>query len=268
MANFSSAFGWTLAGSAVNSDQLDATCANITNTGHGHWAAEGLIPEYIVEPICNQSGSNPNASYALPWVLHYSTEVFTTQLLHAFAPSKTDDAMDYLCDNLRYLLLDQFYMQETRIINATCNAAGTKMNPRPEQASAAINSTITDAYFDAFSTLYGLLFASSAVSDSMLNVYCAHSASHTSALNKMLLNGARVASTICGVKEPMSTDDGFSAIKTWSTKIFLTIIENASNVSGWLPWLCDNLDADALGAVGLNGQAVHTQVCSDAKSAA
>jgi len=268
MANLSSAFGWTMAGSALSTNQLDATCENITNTGHHKWANEGLMPEYIAEPICDQSHSNPNVTIALPWALLYTTEVFATQLLHAFAANNTNASMNYLCDNLRYLLIDGFHMLDARVINATCIAGGTQMNPRPEGALAQINTNITAAYVNAASILYGLMFASSARTNSQLNILCAHAPDYVSSLDAMMLNGTLVQSTICEVTEPMSTDAGVSAIKTWSSRIFTTVVENVSNVSGWLTWLCDNLDEDAMESVGLDGQAVHKQVCSDANAAA
>lgn len=267
MANLSSAFGWTLAGSALSDDELDATCANITNTGHHKWAAEGLLPEYIVEPICNASHSSPNTTIALPWTILYNTQVFVTQLTNAFAADNANASLTYLCGNLRFILLDGFHMQDGLALNATCAAATLQAPPRPAQPAAAVNSNITSAYVNTASILYGLIFASSALSDSQLNRYCAHAPEYKASLDALMLNGTLVQSTICDVKEPMTTDEGIAAIRTWSSRIFTTVVENVSNVDGWLAWLCDNLDADAMETVGLDGQAVHTQVCSDAKTA-
>ncbi|KAK6393085.1 hypothetical protein LTR65_002776 [Meristemomyces frigidus] len=267
MANMSSAFGWMMAGSALSDDELDVTCANITNSGHHKWAAEGLMPEYIVEPICNASHSNPNTTVALPWTILYNTRVFVTQLTNAFAADNANAPLAYMCGNLRFILLDGFHMMDGLALNATCAAAALQAPPRPAQPAATVNANTTSAYVNTASIMYGLMIASSATSDSQLSIYCAHAPEYIASLNAMMLNGTLVQSTICDVKEPMTSDEGIAAIRTWSSRIFCTVVENVSNVSGWLPWLCANLDADAMEAVGLDGQAVHTQVCSDADAA-
>ncbi|KAK5119210.1 hypothetical protein LTR85_007824 [Meristemomyces frigidus] len=266
MANLSSAFGWTMAGSALSDNELDVTCANITNTGHHKWDAEGLMPEYIVEPICNASHSSPNTTVDLPWTILYNTKVFVTQLTNAFAAGNADAALTYLCGNLRFILLDGFHMMDGLALRSTCTAAGLQAPPRPAQPAATVNPDITNAYVNTASILYGLLFASSATSDTQLNIYCAHAPEYVPSLNALMLNGTLVQSTICNVQAPISTEDGIATIRTWTSRIFITVVENVSNVDGWLSWLCENLDTDAMEAVGLDGQAVHTQVCNDAKA--
>ncbi|KAK5137143.1 hypothetical protein LTR08_000648 [Meristemomyces frigidus] len=268
MASFSSAFGWTLAGTASSDNELDATCANITNTGHHKWAAAGLMPAYIVDPICNSSHASPNTTVALPWTILYNTDVFVTQLTNAFAANNSNTSLTYMCDNIRFIRLDGVHMMDARALNSTCAAAGLQAPPRPEEAIASINISITHAYVNTVSTLYGLLIASSAGSDSELSLYCAHAPDYTASLNAMMLNGTLVESTICNVKAPMSTNAAVSAIRTWMSRTFIIVVENASNVSGWLNWLCENLDAEAMEEVGLDGKAVYTRVCSNAVGAA
>lgn len=263
MGNLSYAFGWTMAGSAVNDDELDATCANISNTGHGQWAAEGLIPEYIVEPICNSSQSNPNTSVALPWTISYNSDVFTTQLLNSFG-NTTNASLTYLCSNLDYTLLDGVHLDETRVITAVCAGAGLQAPPRPEQPPAQINGSVTDAYVNSVSTLYALLFASSGRSNSQLNIYCAHASEYITSLNALQLNGKLVESTICNITQPLSVDAVVSAIGTWSSNIFTTILANAGTGREYLPFVCENVDVDAMNSVGLDGSAVHSHLCIDA----
>lgn len=262
VANLSSSFGWTLAGSAVTSDELDVTCANITETGHGKWAAQGLMPSYIVEPVCNQSHSSPNATLALPWTVYYNTRVFTAQLLNAFSPDNKTSTMEYLCDSIRYILLSGFRIEASTAVNATCMAAGVQQNPRPEGAIAKIDRNATDAYQNAASILYAFMFASSAQTDSQLNVFCAHASNHVTRPTELKLNGTLVQETICNIKAPLSTDTATSLLKTWSSRVFATIIRNASNVGGWHARLCGNLDPKAMEAVGLDGQAVKIELCS------
>jgi len=82
-----------------------------------------------------------------------------------------------------------------------------------------------------------------------------------------LLNGTLVEETICNVTLPLTVNQSIVALKTWSSLAFITVIENVSNVSGWLEWLANNLDVDAMNAVGLDGPAVLSQVLQDAQGA-
>ncbi|KAI7537520.1 hypothetical protein KC331_g10879 [Hortaea werneckii] len=266
MTNFSSSFGWALAGSATSTKQLETMCDNITETGHGMWATQGLIPARVVNPVCNQSHSGPNATLALPWIVYYNTRVFSTQITSAFAPQNKSADMEYLCDNLRYRLLDGFGIEGATAINATCNAAAQERNPRPEAALATIDKDATDAYQDALSRLYGFLFASSACTVSELGDYCAQASHKVASWDKMMLNGTLVEEVICDVKTPMSPEGAETHFREGMSKAFSTIVGNASNVDGWRAWLCEHLDADSMEAVGLDGEAISAQVCSDAAS--
>jgi len=266
MGNLSSMFGWQLAGSgALSSDQLTSTCADLASTGHGQWAAEGLNPANIQDPICtSSSNSASNATTAVPYALLYSTNLFITQLLNAFDSTATD-TFAYLCIKLRFLQLDGFYLGDARIVNATCAAAGKQLPARPEGPLAKINTNATTAYFNTASILYALLFASSATTVAELDGYCADASQYVSGLDTLLLNGTLVESTLCGLTEVLTADVGAAAIRTWTTRMFITVLENVSNVGGWLERLCGSLDVAGLESVGLDGLAVQTQVCADAQ---
>ena len=80
MSNLSYSFGWAFAGSALAVEQLETVCDNITEIGHGKWAAQGLVPKNIAEPACNQSQSSPNATLALPWIFYCRWCLFATHL--------------------------------------------------------------------------------------------------------------------------------------------------------------------------------------------
>ncbi|RMZ20411.1 hypothetical protein D0859_15588 [Hortaea werneckii] len=268
MTNFSSAFGWALAGSATSTKQLEDMCDNITETGHGMWATQGLIPERIVNPVCNQSHSGPNATLALPWIVYYNTRVFSTQIINAFASQNKSADMEYLCDNLRYRLLDGFGIEGATAINATCNAAARARNPRPEAALAMIDKNATDAYQNALSRLFGVLFASSACTSSELVDYCVQASHQVKSWDKMMLNGTLVEEIICDVKTPMSSENAKTHLRESMSKAFSTIVRYASNVDGWHAWLCEHLDVEFMEAVGLDGEAISAQVCKNAASAA
>jgi len=184
MGNLSYLFGWTIAGSARSQDELDNGCSNIGNIGHGKWVVQGLVPAYIQEPLCNASDSNPNATLALPWELHYSTEIFVTQMLSSFASNNTD-AFSYLCKNLRFKSLDGFHLSDARVINASCTKAATPQPPRPFTSVPGVQlyTNATVAYWNTISVLYGLVYASSARGVNELNIYCAHGPDYVDSYN-------------------------------------------------------------------------------------
>ncbi|KAI6879660.1 putative copper amine oxidase [Hortaea werneckii] len=228
MNNFSSSFGWALAGSATSIKQLENMCDNITETGHGMWATQGLIPERIVDPLCNKSHSGPNATLALPWIVYYNTRVFSTRITNSFASQNKSADMEYLCDNLRYRLLDGFGIEGATAINATCNAATQARNPRPEAALAMIDKNATGAYQDALSRLFGFLFASSACTSSELDDYCAQASHQVKSWDKMMLNGTLVEETICDVKTPMSSENAKAHLRESMSKAFSTIVRRTN----------------------------------------
>ncbi|KAK4574128.1 hypothetical protein LTR86_001889 [Recurvomyces mirabilis] len=255
--NLSLLVGWTLAGAAVSDDELDVTCNNVNATSHGKWTQEGLNQALIQSVTCAASHSQPNATTALPYVIQHSTEVFVTQLLHAFPQNETS-VYEYLCHNLRYLSIDGFRLDSTRIIQATCNRAGMRPSPRPEGAlpGVGIDFTASSIFLNTISTLYAMIFASAATSDTQLNIYCAHAGNYVASINTLLLNGTLVKETICDVKEPLSVESATVLFKSLSSQAFATVLEHASNVQNYTTWLVDNVDVASMNDVGLDGQAV------------
>jgi len=255
--------GWTMAGTAISPELLDWTCRNITSTGHGKWYAEGLVPANIQAPICNLTHSSPNATIASPWLTHYNTELFVTQLLHSFAAQNMADAMTHICNNIRSLPVDAFIMDSNRVANATCAAAGKQVNPAPATPAATPNSTTVSAYTNTASVLYAIMFASSATIDSELNIYCAHAPEYVMNLNDIRLNGTVVESILCSstINGLLSVETAKATIKSVSSRLFATAVQGVGDGEGWSGWLCDNLDADAMNAVGLDGLAVRSMIC-------
>ena len=49
-----------------------------------------------------------------------------------------------------------------------------------------VATNAVSAYWNTISTLYALLFASGATSDSQLNIYCAHAPNYVKSLNLMV----------------------------------------------------------------------------------
>jgi hypothetical protein len=59
----------------------------------------------------------------------------------------------------------------------------------------------------------------------------------------------------------MSSDEKGTAFRLWTTKVFLTILENASDDSDWVPWLCRSLDERSMNVTSLWGIGVMRELC-------
>lgn len=59
----------------------------------------------------------------------------------------------------------------------------------------------------------------------------------------------------------MSAYENGSAFQLWTTKVFLAVLENASDDYDWVPWLCRNLDEASMGVAALDGSGVLREVC-------
>jgi hypothetical protein len=55
-------------------------------------------------------------------------------------------------------------------------------------------------------------------------------------------------------------ESGF-ALQFWTTKAFLTILENASDDYDWTPWLCRDMDVRSMNVTGLLGVGIKREVC-------
>lgn len=212
-------------------------------------------------PICNMSHSDPSGSVAKPWTIYYKSQMLVAQLLSSF---NNTEAFGYLCNDLRFDMLDAFYLDDTAVIGSMCDAAGKQLPPRPEGATIKVNPNAVAAVNATMSITYGFMYAASATSNSQLNILCAHAPEHISSLIAEGLDGNVVQSTLCNITEPLSAGEATNMLSVWSTRTFITVIENISNVGGYLGWLCINVNVGMMNAAGLVGAAVQQQICEDA----
>jgi hypothetical protein len=63
----------------------------------------------------------------------------------------------------------------------------------------------------------------------------------------------------------MAEDESSVAMQLWTTKAYLTILENASADDEWMPWLCDNLDEGSMNVTSLLGIGIMREVCGKKK---
>lgn len=230
---------------------------------HAHESAASANDR--AEPICNASHSAPNPEEAFPNSIPAISEIIERQLVGSFTGK---DNFGYICDNLAFLQIDQFSLTNDNLFQAVCDQAGKQVPPRPVGPSAGhiIGEAARFAARNTATILYSTLLAAGAESDIQLNVLCAHAPNYIDNVNAEMLNGTLMASRLCAIKEPLSVEAARSEILSWTSRLFVTVLENIGNVGGWLDWLCDHLDVEGMNSVGLIGWGSKEQVCEDAKT--
>lgn len=180
---------------------------------------------------------------------------------------KGEEAFGYLCDNLAFFQIDQFYLTNENLFKAVCDRAGKQVPPRPfgRGAGRHISEAAAFAARNTATILYSTLLAAGAETDLQLNVLCAHAPNYIDNLNAEMLNGTLMQSTLCEIREPLSVDEALSKILSWTSRLFITVLENIGDVGGWLGWLCKHLDVEGMNSVGLIGWGSKEQVCEDAE---
>ncbi|EME81026.1 uncharacterized protein MYCFIDRAFT_76962 [Pseudocercospora fijiensis CIRAD86] len=255
-------FGWQLAGSAANAQDLDQTCSHLQSSANQAttWSQLGLLTTTIQTPVCN--ALEPNAETALVKLSAANTKVFTTLLTSSFDQSNKS-TFSYLCDNIRYVQLNGFLLDSATIVNATCQLGADSLHPQPFTTigGATANQTAVEAYNDAQSKLFAYTYAASATSTDQLQTFCANSAQpvRQGRFDQLQLDASCVKSTICSVKSPLSVDDAKAQFTKWTSMGFLAVIQNLTNQPGYLKWLCHNLDVGGMDGVGLDGKLVKAQ---------
>lgn len=164
--------------------------------------------------------------------------------------------------------IDSLYLTDTSLLEAVCTKAGQQVPPRPFgiEAGRPLSAAAGFAARNTATILYATLLAAGADSSIKLNVLCAHAPEYIDNLNLEKLNGTLMEATLCSFKEPLSVSEAQSKILSWTSRLFITVLENIGDVGGWLKWLCENLDEEGMNAVGLIGSGSKQQVCSDAKT--
>ncbi|CAK3900908.1 Hypothetical predicted protein [Lecanosticta acicola] len=256
-------FGWQLSGAALNSNEVDGLCNTLSDGKCDKWVEMGLDLASLQGPICNSTHTHLNATDAFPKVADANSQAFSVALMNAF-PANNKAVRSYLCDNLRYKALDNFFLNANVIIDATCTASNTAIHPEPFSAvGPPPTQAAIDAYQNARSVLYAWEYASQAESSSQLNQYCAHAPDYQSNWQALQLNATQVQETLCSFQQPISAEEGSAAMRQWTSVAFIVALENISNVNMWLGWLCSQLDSEGMDSVGLDGSLVKQSVCND-----
>lgn len=204
----------------------------------------------------------PNPQAAIPRIMQYNTEIFATQLLGSF---NNTEALEYVCNNLGFQQVDDFMLIEQPLIASVCHTAGMQSPPEAEGPAhpPRVNHNAIFAANASASTTFGLLLAFGATSELEVRQYCSDARYQAGNYNDELLDGKAISGAICSLEKPIPVDEGLNVLVTWTTRTFITIVENISDGEGWLKWLCENVDVQKMNGVGLDGEAVFQQICSD-----
>ena len=223
---------------------------------------EKMTDSNLLAPLCNSSHSNPRPIDSITHIIYYSSNIFIDQLLGSFhAP----DALEYLCNNVKFDLLDAFLLNDTAILGTVCHSVGNQLPPRPfgPDHGGLPNRAPALAIRNSASVLYAFILAAGATTDSELSLLCAHAPEYVSNLNSELMNGTAFRETLCAIKKPMSVKEAVAGVTEWLTRIFITMVESVSNVGDWLGWLCEHVVVEGMDGVGLDGVVVNQTICRD-----
>ena len=113
------------------------------------------------------------------------------------------------------------------------------------------------------SVLYAYILAASATNSAELKTMCAQAPDQVENLNEELMNGIAFQAALCAITEPLSMQETLDVVITLMSKMFIIMLESASNTDGWLNWLCSHVDVEGVTAVGLYGEAVVETLCHD-----
>lgn len=160
-------------------------------------------------------------------------------------------------------MIASFAISDMDVVNAVCHAGGVQTKPRPEGTMPWAPKNAVQAARNTASILFSLILATGAKSNAQLSTACARAPRYVPYLNKEQLNGTLVQSTLCSIQSPIATSHARESLQTWTSRYFITVIENISHVPGWLDWLCRNISPDHLNSAGLDGYGIELQICSD-----
>lgn len=216
----------------------------------------------MIAPLCNASHGPPNPEVAFPASIPAISAIIERQLVGSFTGN---ESFAYLCDHLAGFQIDQFYLTATKLLKAVCDKAGKQVPPRPFSSGEPrhLSEAAAFAARNTASILYATLLAAGAESGLRINVLCAHAPNHIENLNTEKLNGTLVQSRLCSFKGPIPIGQARTQILSWTSRLFITVLENIGEGDDWLKWLCVNLHVEKMNKVGLIGWSGKQQVCED-----
>lgn len=172
----------------------------------------------------------------------------------------------HLCAYLQPAYLEAFNIDSVRIRKALCAAANLPLIPPPPTNTSALNDTLLDDYNKYVSYLFSYVLISSSTTTPEADELCFRARDREPAVENTGMMGSVVYNVVCGRDgRRMSENESGLALQRWTTKVFLQVLENASDQGSWMAWLCQNLDVGAMNVTALDGAGAMEEVCGGAK---
>lgn len=110
--------------------------------------------------------------------------------------------------------------------------------------------------------LFGYLLVSASTNSTEADILCDRVIDLVPSIANTGLDHHAVSEVACGKDgRRLSNSEAQIFLRTWKSKAFVYLLENASDDPDWCGWLCDNLDVGAMNQTGLDGLAVSDQFC-------
>jgi len=172
----------------------------------------------------------------------------------------------HLCAYLQPAYLEAFNIDALRVRTALCAASNLTLIPSAPTNTSALNTTILDTYDEYVSTLFSYVLISSSTTTPEADSLCFQARDRQPEVANTGIKSSVVYNVVCGRDgRRMSENESGFALQRWTTKVFLHVLENASDEGAWRAWLCANLDAKAMAVTGMDGVGVMKEVCGGAR---
>lgn len=175
----------------------------------------------------------------------------------------------HLCTTIRPALLTPFNIQPERFQTAICAYSNISSLTPPPINNTTDNPAVAGPYSDAVtvykeitSKLFGYLLVTTSTNSTEADILCDRTTVAVPAIENTGLKGRVVNEVACGKDgRRLSNDEALIFLKTWQTRAFEHVLENASDDALWAEWLCANLDVGAMNQTGLYGLEVQDRFC-------
>lgn len=298
----------TFAHSKYKPAEITNLKAHLKRENHGSEAAfsmltghflPGVLCHYLAAQIVDNTTTLDLAAVNAS-ITTYATNLFLTQLLHAFSPpgqpgnlteppspdpsnNITNAIFTFMCGNLNCEIIDALQLDGPRIIEQVCAVVGlppSNNTASTQDRKGASNATV-DRYLYRRSALFGTLIALTARSQAEANAFCNSTSNATIALAPERFSALgmlpdEVNATLCGYPDgifdpppslwgPQVSDDAQWRTRQVNNEMFATVVEVVVRDDGWTEFLCEWMDAEGLGSTGVDGETVIQIMCKDTR---
>lgn len=196
-----------------------------------------------------------------------NTQIFLHQIMSSFSGGPNNSAYKYLCSHVRPEMLDYFFVNGTEIREHLCTYAGYSPDGWPALKGSQLDpdryelTNVQSQYIDNNTLLYAhsVSIAWETAADQYFG--CSNFPYVDRPVAEMGFNPTLVRNLYCALKVPAPIKDFKSLELDFYTNMFALRIANMGNTADFHHFLCDHLNADGMGAVGIKSAAVRGAIC-------